>query len=339
MATLQTKFFVGIFLVVGFAIAVIGIVWLGMSHYLEKGLLYTAFFDESVQGLENDSSVKYRGVSVGRVTRIDVAPDAKLIQVILKIEKELRLEEDMVAQLKSIGITGIMFIEISRKSPDEPDLSPPITFPVKYPVLSTKPSGIKQFIEGVNEVLDRLKVLDLTVVSQKINLTLDQIRQTVEDARIGEISKEIRSTFERLEKVIDDSEWRQLIAAIQKASLSFDAFSINADKTVSNFNKTLAGFNKTIAKVNKILQENEKGIHQAVLDVDRVLKRANGLLKDGSGLIRNTDERIFSLQYQFAATLKNIETALENLNRFLELISDDPSQLFFGGPPPAKRVK
>lgn len=339
MATFQTKFFVGIFLVVGFAIAVIGIIWLGMSHYLEKGLLYTAFFDESVQGLENDSPVKYRGVSVGRVTRIDVAPDATLIQVILKIEKELRLEEDMVAQLKSIGITGIMFIEISRKSPDEPDLSPPLTFPVKYPVLSTKPSGIKRFIEGVNEVLDRLKVLDLTVVSQKINLTLDQIRQTVEDARIGEISKEIRSTFERLEKILDASKWHQLIAAIQKASLSFDAFSINADKTVSNFNKTLAGFNKTIAKVNKILQDNEKGIHQAVLDVDRVLKRANGLFKDGSGLIRNTDERISSLQHQFTVTLKNIETAVENLNRFLELISDNPSQLFFGGPPPAKRVK
>ncbi len=339
MASLQTKFFVGIFLVVGFAIAVIGIVWLGMSNYLEKGLLYTAFFDESVQGLENDSSVKYRGVSVGRVTRIGVAPDATLIQVILKIEKDLRLEEDMVAQLKSIGITGIMFIEISRKSPDEPDLSPPITFPVKYPVLSTKPSGIKQFISGVNEVLDRLKVLDLTVVSQKINLTLDQIRQTVEDAQIGKISEEIRSTFEQLEKILDTSKWHQLIDAIQKASLSFDAFSINADKTVSNFNKTLASFNKTIAKVNKILQENEKGIHQAVLDVDRVLKRANGLLKDGSGLIRNTDERISSLQHQFAVTLKNIETAVENLNRFFELISDDPSQLFFGGPPPAKRVK
>ncbi len=332
MASLQTKFFVGIFLVVGFTIAVIGIIWLGMSHYLEKGLLYTAFFDESVQGLENDSSVKYRGVSVGRVIRIDVAPDATLIQVILKIEKDLRLEEDMVAQLKSIGITGIMFIEISRKSPDEPDLSPPITFPIKYPVLSTKPSGIKQFISGVNEVLDRLKVLDLTVVSQKINLTHDQIRQTVEDAQIGKISEEIRSTFEQLEKILDTSKWHQLIDAIQKASLSFDAFSINADKTVSNFNKTLD-------KVNKILQENEKGIHQAVLDVDRVLKRANGLLKDGSGLIRNTDERISNLQHQFAVTLKNIETAVENLNRFLELISDNPSQLFFGGPPPAKRVK
>lgn len=339
MASFKTKFFVGIFLIVGFAIAVVGIVWLGMSHYLEKGLLYTAFFDESVQGLESDSSVKYRGVSVGRVTRIDVAPDTTLIQVILKIEKQLKLEDDMVAQLKSIGITGIMFIEISRKNPNEPDLSPSITFPVKYPVLSTKPSGIKRFIEGVNEVLDRLKVLDLTAVSQKLNLTLDQIRQTVEDAQIGTISEEIRSTFERLEKAINASKWNQLIDAIQKASLSFDAFSINADKTVSNFDKTLANFNKALAKVNKILRENETGIHQAVSDVDRVLKRANELLKDGSGLIRNTDERISSFQHQSTATLKNIETAVENLNRFLELISDNPSQLFFGGPPPAKRVK
>jgi len=339
MASVRTKFFVGIFLIVGLSIAVIGIVWLGMSHYLETGLLYNAYFDESVQGLENDSPVKYRGVSIGRVHRIDVAPDVTLIQVILKIEKNLKLEEDMVAQLKSVGITGIMFIEISRKSPDEPDLSPPITFPVKYPVLSTKPSGIKRFTEGVNEVLDRLKTLDLIAVSQKINLTLDQIRQSVEDAQIQKVSEEIRSAIERLKKILDTAKWHQLMDVMQKAGTSFDAFSVNADKTVSNLNKTINNFNKTIAKVDKILQENKKGIHRAVLDVDRVLKRANELLKDGSGLIRNTDERFSSIQHQFTVTLKDIETAVENLNRFLELISDNPSQLILGGPPPAKRVK
>lgn len=339
MTSVKTKFFVGIFLIMGVTIAVIGIVWLGMSHYLEKGLLYNAYFDESVQGLENDSPVKYRGVSIGRVDRIEVAPDATLIQVILKIEKDLKLEEDMVAQLKSVGITGIMFIEISRKKPDEPYISPPITFPVKYPVLATKPSGIKRFTEGVNEVLDRLKTLDLTVISQKINLTLDQIRQTAKDAEIRKISENAQSSLERLEKILDTSKWRQLMDAIQKAGLSFDAFSVNADKTVSNLNKTITNLNKTIVNVNKILQENEIGIQQAVSDVDHVLKRANGLLKDGSGLIRNTDERISNLQHQFTMMLKNIETAVGNLNRFLELIADNPSQLILGGPPPAKRVK
>jgi hypothetical protein len=69
------------------------------------------YFDESVQGLDKDSPVKYRGVSIGRVENINVAPDAALIQVVLKIESGLESGiDDIVARLKSVGITGIMFV-------------------------------------------------------------------------------------------------------------------------------------------------------------------------------------------------------------------------------------
>ena len=89
MATLRTKFSVGLFLIVGLAIVIVGIVWLGMSNYFEKGRFFVAYFDESVQGLDKDSPVKYRGVYIGRVHRIGVAPDEKLIEVVMKIESEL----------------------------------------------------------------------------------------------------------------------------------------------------------------------------------------------------------------------------------------------------------
>ena len=113
MASIKTKLLVGIFVLVGFFIAIIGLIWFGMSGQLEKGRFYIAYFDESVQGLDKDSPVKYRGVSIGRVENIGVAPDAKLIQVVMKIEAGLKNREQLVAQLKSVGITGIMFIRLS----------------------------------------------------------------------------------------------------------------------------------------------------------------------------------------------------------------------------------
>ena len=140
MASIKTKFTVGLFVIIGLAIAIVTIIWLGKSHYLEEGQYYIAYFDESVQGLDKDSPVKYRGVSIGRVDNIGVAPDATLIKVILKIESSLNLEdhlEEIVAELKSVGITGIMFIELERKKDDEPDLSPEITFSSEYPVIAT----------------------------------------------------------------------------------------------------------------------------------------------------------------------------------------------------------
>jgi len=114
VANIKTKLMVGIFVIMGFTIATAAIIWLGMSSYFDKGLRYVAYFDESVQGLDKDSPVKYRGVPIGRVESIKVAPDATLIEVVMKIEEGLKPEEhrgDVVAQLKSIGITGIMFVE------------------------------------------------------------------------------------------------------------------------------------------------------------------------------------------------------------------------------------
>ncbi|MBU1398714.1 MAG: MCE family protein, partial [Proteobacteria bacterium] len=106
MASIKTKFSVGIFVMLGLFVAFIAIIWLGMSHFFEQGQLYSAYFDDSVQGLAKDSPVKYRGVTIGRVADILVAPDAKLIEVILKIETDMKPDKNIVAQLKSVGITG-----------------------------------------------------------------------------------------------------------------------------------------------------------------------------------------------------------------------------------------
>ena len=115
MASQKTKFKVGLFMASGISIALISFIWLGMSRFLEKGRNYVTYFNESVQGLQRDSPVKYRGVSIGRVERIEVAPDSKLIQVVLKIDSGHTLEKDTVAQLKAVGITGSMFVELDRK--------------------------------------------------------------------------------------------------------------------------------------------------------------------------------------------------------------------------------
>jgi len=146
MASIKTKFNVGLFVMLGIIIATVAIMWLGISNYFEKGKLYAAYFDESVQGLNKDSPVKYRGVTIGRVDSIRVAPDATLIEVVMKIETDLKHGSNLVAQLKSVGITGIMFVELDHKRDDEPNYSPEINFPSKYLVIATKPSDIKLYM-------------------------------------------------------------------------------------------------------------------------------------------------------------------------------------------------
>ena len=140
MAGKTSKFMIGIFVTVGLIMAVVAIVWLGASKYLQKGTLFVTYFDESVQGLSVDSNVKYRGVNAGTVRSIQVAPDQNLIEVVMKIFMKGGDEKNLAAKLKSAGLTGVVYIELDRKGEDEISLSPKIDFPTEYPVIPS--SGI-----------------------------------------------------------------------------------------------------------------------------------------------------------------------------------------------------
>ena len=70
MAAPQNHWKLGLFVVVGLALAVATVTLLGaFSTYREVGL-YVSYFDESVQGLEVGSPIKFRGVTIGTVGRI-----------------------------------------------------------------------------------------------------------------------------------------------------------------------------------------------------------------------------------------------------------------------------
>ena len=327
MASIKTKFSVGLFVMTGSVIAVVAIMWLGKFYYLEESQHYIVYFDESVQGLAKDAPVKYRGVSIGRVDNIGVAPDAALIKVILKIESGLKLEdhiEDIVAELKSVGITGIMFIELERKKDDEPDLSPETTFPSEYPVIATKPSNISRIIKGIDNVLNQINALDLQGITAKFKTTLDTINKTVENSQIKKISSDIKASLDKVELILDVKKWKNLMESIGNAGSSFDNFSKNADKTVG--------------KIDSIVEENRKEFTEAISNFKHTMKHADNLMGNGSELIKKADVKLSTLQRQFFITLQNLEKASYNMNRLLELISDQPSQIIFGEPPSEKKV-
>ena len=294
MATQKTKFAVGLFVTCGFTIGLLAFVWLGMSKFLEEGKNHVTYFNESVQGLDIDSPVKYRGVSIGRVERIGVAPDSKLIQVILKIDSGQKLDSSLVAQLKSVGITGSMFIEIDRKKDGETDQSPKLNFPTEYPIVASKPSDISEILAGIDNLLTQVRTIDLTGISDRIKTSLDNLNQMIADANI-------KGTSENLNGMMSQAE------------LSLKDF-------------------------QSIVTDNRATINSAISDLSRATKNANGLMEKGADMMTGTDESIRLLQHQLLVAGQNLETASESLNRLMETVSSQPSQLLFSEPPKAKKI-
>jgi phospholipid/cholesterol/gamma-HCH transport system substrate-binding protein len=329
MASQKTKFSVGLFLAGGITIGLVAFIWLGMSRYLEKGQYYVTYFNESVQGLDKDSQVKYRGVAIGRVESISVAPDSKLIQVVMKIESGQTLGSDVVAQLKSVGITGSVFVELDQKKEGEPDRSPTLTFPSEYPIVASKPSEISRFLMGVDEILNRIKALDLEGIVEKIKLDLDAIRQAVLDADIKQISSKAQASLDSINHIVDRRRWDRILASLDKASGNLVSFIEQGSGTLTQVESTFAEAEETIA-------ETEVMLKTAVEDLRVALGKANLFLDKGSSLASGAEGMVLDLRGHLLITAQNLERASMNLDRLIEIVADQPSQLLFSEPPPPR---
>ena len=325
MASHKTKFTVGLFVVCGVTFALLAIIWLGMSRFFAKGQHYITYFNESVQGLDIESPVKYRGVSIGRVKRIGVAPDSKLIEVVLKIESGQALDADIVAQLKSVGITGSMFVELDLKRKGEPERSPALSFPSEYPIVASKPSEISELVRGLDDVLNQIRSLDLKGISDKIKLNLDDINQVIREADVQGLTQDMRSSLARVDSIFDRQRWDTILANVEEAGHSVNALLKKADK----------GLNR----VEGLVSQNEQAIGMAVEDFQKAMQTANVLLEDGASLVRGTNESQAQVRRHMLVIAQNLEKASEDLQRLIDLLADHPSQLMFGQPPVPRKVE
>lgn len=327
MASLKTKFSVGLFLIIGISLVIIGVVWLGMSNYLEKGRFFVAYFDESVQGLDKDSPVKYRGVSVGRVQHIGVAPDQRLIEVILKIESDVepfQNTDDVVARLKSVGITGLMFVELERMAPGELDLSPAITFQPPYPVVRTRPSEMSRFFKGIEDIFNIFKALDTDTISKQLTGALSKINTAIDDAQLETLAADVRQTVQNFQNLLNRDQVHQLLTSADRTAVSVNRMALNADAGITEIRQTISGLDRVIGTGGENFQAITADLKSSVQELRQVMKTA-------SDMLQNSDRQMNALQRQVLATVTRIDQAGQSLNRILERLENQPSQLIFSG--------
>ncbi|MBT8375036.1 MAG: hypothetical protein KJN80_09015, partial [Deltaproteobacteria bacterium] len=103
--------------------------------------------------------------------------------------------------------------------------------------------------------------------------------------------------------------------------------------------KAATSFNTLSANADKMISVNKKEVADAIASINQSMKNASLMVGEGAELIKNTDSNINKLMLHLVVVLQNIEKASENLNRSLEVIADQPSQLLFGDPFPSRKVE
>jgi phospholipid/cholesterol/gamma-HCH transport system substrate-binding protein len=289
---------VGAFVLILGAVLIAGVLWLASGGAFQKRYdLYLAIEDESVAGLNVDAPVKYNGVDVGKVREIHLDPDnPERVILLFAIERGTPIKEDTVAVLKTQGLTGIAYVELSGGARDAPPLGAIAGNP--YPVIRTKPSLVAR-LENV-----------LTNVLAKLDSTSNNINSVLSD--------ENRAAFKSA--IADIATVAHTIAA-RKATL--DAGMANAARTFENASRATAQVGPAIDRVargadavEKMGNEVARTSASAGTTVDAV----------GADIKRFSTETLPTLE----RLLGELSVLTTSLRRLSEQTERDPRGLLFG---------
>jgi ABC-type transporter Mla subunit MlaD len=200
MATEPDKLKVGLFLIGGFLLFNAALVWIGASHVLERRDSYVTYFDESVQGLAVGSPVNFRGVPVGRVAAITVAPDGKLIEVAMDLAKGFRFGPDLRASVATSGITGVSVVELGFARAGS--ATPPLAFAPPRRHIPSQPSLLSSFTGELTDVVASLRGTDLKGLVTDSRAAAAAARERIESPEIDRALARIVGAAEALETLI-----------------------------------------------------------------------------------------------------------------------------------------
>ncbi len=293
MAKKTSNFLIGLFVTMGVLIGAALIIWLSASKYFQKGLVFVTYFNESVQGLQLDSAVKYRGVDVGNVEKIRVAPDNKLIEVVMKVNLRGDTAKETVAQLKSAGITGIVFIELDQEKPGAAELSPKLAFATEYPVIPSRPSDITRLLSGVDSIIAQIKAIDFKGISDQL-----------------------QSTVKAIETLLTGEKTNRITANLEIITAKIKTITGNVEKLTAE------------GKLEDVLGET-RGF---IADGRAFINAARDEIQTAGSMIDGLDRNSRTIAVDIKAVSENLRKTSESMDMLLERLANSPSDIIFGRP-------
>jgi len=285
MKKMGTETKVGIFVLLGIIVLTFMTITVGKFHLgKEAGYRVYAVFD-SAAGVDRNSPVRIAGVHVGTVERISL--EGGKAKITLRIPPTVQLYEDAKAYLRSEGLLGERYVEISAGSEDKPRL---------------KEEGLIQ--QGAPPV------------------SLDQVLSRL--GGIGEDFKGVLKPLGEILKGVDPEKVGHVVSNFESFSQELPHLVVDARETLNNFKSISAKLERGEGTLGKLIHDEEayRDVRKtlvALREVAEKVQRGEGTL----GKLINDDEAYRDAR----ATLANLRHLSEKLERgegvLGKLITDD----------------
>ncbi len=292
----------GIFVVIGTLLLLLAAYLVGnRQNMFGKTFDITATF-KNASGLQNGNNVRFSGINVGTVNKIEMVNDTTIrVHMIIEEKMQKHIRKNAVATIGSDGLVGSMLINIV---PGE---------------------GTTQLIQPGEELQSYSKVATQDMMNTLNTTNENAALLTADFLKVTRALNQGKGTLGRfLNDTIMANDVQETIANLKYTSTNANATLVELNKIVKdiNFEKSAAGvlLSDTIAggRIKNVIRNLETSsieIEKMTQDLNTILDEA----KEGDGTI-NYLSKDTVLVNQLDRTMRNIEQGSERFNENMEAL-------------------
>jgi phospholipid/cholesterol/gamma-HCH transport system substrate-binding protein len=171
----------GVFLLLSFIILAVMVFAVSDIQSLFKKKKEVKVLFSFSDGVEKNAPVRYSGMKVGKVENVRVAPEHNdQVEMTLSVYRDTVIKQDTKAAIKTLGLVGGKYVELSSGTPE------------------ARPLGPDEALKGEESLkLEDLTKAAFTVVGKLTNIATNLDRMLGDPA----ISKSLKATVQNLQEV------------------------------------------------------------------------------------------------------------------------------------------
>ena len=314
MSTPTNHWKLGLFVVSSLLLTLVAIAYFGARSMPKQTVTYSSYFDEAVTGLENGSPIKFRGVTIGNVSQIELGPDRRHVKVSYELtvavldqlgiargsgeKTRLPMAPNLRAQLNSTGVTGIKYVQLDFFDDARAALSE-LPFPAGDHTIPAQPSSMKNIEASVVQTADRLPE-----VAEQLLTVLTRMQRVAEQLEGQNLPQRAGAVLAHADKTL---------ATLDERLSQLDTHGLSQDSRA-----VLSSWQGTATRVNQMLDRmnGERGL---VASVERVSDALGSAAQNANG---------FSTEMEH--TLRDVSEAASSVRDLADALGRQPDMLVKG---------
>ena len=347
--SLKANYFkLGLFVIGATIAGAVVLVVIGSGRWFQPKLTIESYFNESVQGLDIGSKLKYRGVVIGEVTRIGftynkyqlekpITQRSRYVLVEAQIQPKLlggragqgdltdqasanmEIERGLRMRLTPQGITGTSYLEIDYVEPAPALLA--IDWTPDNIYIPGAPSTVTTVVNAALDILDRLHKLDIEKTLANVNTLLVTTNARIDAINTQALSQRADNVLRKIESALDNLAAKKLSDEV--LVLMTELRQTNGELRTMLANPALRKLpddaSAAIARLKAVV--DDPNLPKTLQHLSRTVGRLDRILSGG--------------EVDMTVTVENLREITDNLRDLTESTKRFPSNVLFGGPPPA----